>query len=44
MKGHVQKVLDHFGTHPEPRHRGVPYEELTQRALEVLQLATQGRN
>ena len=44
MKGHVQKVLDHFGTHPEPRHRGVPYEELAQRELEVLQLATQGLN
>ena len=38
----ARKVLDHFGRHPEPRQRGVPYEELTPRELEVLQLAAEG--
>ena len=36
------RVLDHFKTAPRVRSPGMPYEELTQRELQVLQLAADG--
>jgi DNA-binding NarL/FixJ family response regulator len=39
----ARKVMDHFANDPRPtRQPGVPYEELSQRELEVLQLAAEG--
>ena len=38
----AKKLLTHFGRHPERRQSGLPYEELTQLELQVLQLATEG--
>ena len=36
------KVLKHFGGEPKRKQVGLPYEELTQRELQVLQLAADG--
>lgn len=36
------RVLDHFAREPEGQQPGLPYEQLTQRELEVLQLAAEG--
>ena len=38
----AKKVLEHFGREPKARQPGVPYEELSQRELKVLQLAADG--
>jgi DNA-binding NarL/FixJ family response regulator len=38
----AKKVLEHVGNEPKPREPGLPYEQLTQRELEVLQLAAEG--
>ena len=38
----ASKLLDQFGREPKPQAAGVPYEELTQRELQVLQLAAEG--
>ena len=38
----ARKVLEHFGREPKRRQPGLPYEELTQRELEVLQSAAGG--
>ena len=38
----AKKLLDQFGREPKPQPAGVPYEELTQRELQVLQLAAEG--
>jgi DNA-binding NarL/FixJ family response regulator len=38
----AQKVLDYFGRGPARPQPGLPYEALTQRELEVLQLAAKG--
>lgn len=38
----AQKVLDYFGRGPAHKQPGLPYEALTQRELEVLQLAAKG--
>ncbi len=38
----AKKVLGHFGTSPAPRQDGLIYEALTQRELQVLQLAADG--
>ena len=38
----AKKVLEHFGRDPKARQPGVPYEELSQRELQVLQLAADG--
>ena len=38
----AKKVLHHFGRAPRPPQPGLPYEGLTQRELEVLQLAADG--
>lgn len=38
----AQKVLDHFGRGIAQKRPAPPYEDLTQRELEVLQLAAQG--
>jgi len=38
----AKKVLEHFGSDPKPQQPGLPYEQLTQRELEVLQLAADG--
>ncbi len=38
----ARKVLDHFGSDPKPSQQGLPYEQLTQRELQVLQLAADG--
>ena len=38
----AEKVLDHFKTSPKAQSVGMPYEELTQRELQVLQLAADG--
>ena len=38
----AQKVLNHFSQSPGQQRPGLPYEALTQRELEVLQLATRG--
>ncbi len=38
----AEKVLEHFGSDSQPRQPGLPYEQLTQRELEVLQLAADG--
>jgi DNA-binding NarL/FixJ family response regulator len=38
----AKKVLEHVGHEPKPREAGLPYEALTQRELEVLQLAAEG--
>ena len=38
----ARKVLDYFGREPQTHQRGMPYEELTQRELEVLQRAADG--
>ncbi len=38
----AKKVLKHFGRDSRPQQPGLPYEELTQRELEVLQLAADG--
>lgn len=38
----ARKVLDHFGSQPPRQQAGLPYEQLTQRELEVLQLAADG--
>jgi DNA-binding NarL/FixJ family response regulator len=38
----AQKVLDYFGRGPARKQPGLPYELLTQRELEVLQLAAKG--
>ncbi|MFQ5875590.1 MAG: response regulator [Dehalococcoidia bacterium] len=40
----AQKVLQQFGKEPKPQQRELPYEELTQRELEVLRLAADGLN
>ena len=38
----AQKVLQHFGREPARQQPQLPYEQLTQRELGVLQLATEG--
>ena len=38
----AKKVMEHFGRDPGRRQQGLPYEELTQRELEVLQSAGEG--
>ncbi|MEX2080530.1 MAG: response regulator transcription factor [Dehalococcoidia bacterium] len=38
----AKKVLHHFGEGPARQPTGVPYEDLTHRELEVLQLAAEG--
>ena len=38
----AKKVLEHFSGDPKPRQPGLPYEQLTQRELQVLQLAADG--
>lgn len=38
----AEKVLERFGSDQRPRQPEMPYEQLTQRELEVLQLATDG--
>jgi len=38
----AKKVLSHFGAPLKKREPGMPYEELTQRELQVLQLAADG--
>ena len=38
----ARKVLEHFREDPKPQSPGMPYEELTQRELQVLQLAADG--
>ena len=38
----ARKVLDHFRMVPKAQPTGMPYEELTQRELQVLQLAADG--
>ena len=38
----AKKVLEHFQTEPKARSPAMPYEELTQRELQVLQLAADG--
>ena len=38
----AKKVLQHFATDAKPPQPGLPYEGLTQRELEVLQLAADG--
>ena len=38
----AKRVLDHFGEASRRQQPGLPYEELTQRELEVLQLPTKG--
>ena len=38
----AKKVLEHVGREVKPREPGLPYEQLTQRELEVLQLAAEG--
>jgi DNA-binding NarL/FixJ family response regulator len=38
----AKKVLEEFGQDPRARRSGVPYDELTQRELQVLQLAANG--
>ena len=38
----AKKVLEEFGQDPRARPSGVPYDELTQRELQVLQLAANG--
>ncbi len=38
----AEKVLDHFGKQPVLQSPGLPYHELTQRELQVLQLAGEG--
>lgn len=38
----AKKVMEHFGTDPQRRQPGLPYEELTARELQVLQLAADG--
>ena len=38
----AKKVLQHFGRDSKAQQPGLPYEELTQRELEVLQLAADG--
>jgi len=38
----AKKVLQHFGQEPKPRQPDFPYEDLTQRELQVLQLAAEG--
>ena len=38
----ADKVLDHFRTGPRPQPSGLPYEQLTNRELEVLRLAADG--
>ena len=40
----ARRVLDHFGRDQRPEQRGLPYEELTPRELQVLQLAADGRS
>ena len=37
----AEKLLSHFGSEPKPQP-GLPYEELTERELQVLQLAANG--
>ena len=34
--------MEHFGTDPQRQQPGLPYEELTSRELQVLQLAADG--
>ncbi len=36
------KLLEHFGNDPKRQQQGLPYEELTQRELQVLQQAADG--
>ena len=38
----AKKVMQHFGTDPQRQQPGLPYEELTARELQVLQLAADG--
>lgn len=38
----AQKVMEHFGTDMKVRQPGLPYEQLTQRELHILQLAADG--
>ena len=38
----AKKVLEHFGRGPERRQPGLPYDNLTRRELQVLQLAADG--
>ena len=40
----ARRVLDHFGRDQKPEQRGLLYEELTPRELQVLQLAADGRS
>ena len=40
----ARRVLDHFGRDQKPEQRGLPYEKLTPRELQVLQLAADGRS
>ena len=40
----AKKVLEHFGRDPRHQQPGLPYDELTQRELEVLQLAAGGQS
>ena len=40
----ADKVLDHFRARPLPQPVGLPYEQLTNRELEVLRLAADGLN
>ena len=38
----AKKLLEHFRRDPERQQHGLPYEELTRRELQVLQLAAEG--
>ena len=38
----ARKVLEHFREEPKPQSQEMPYEVLTQRELQVLQLAADG--
>jgi DNA-binding NarL/FixJ family response regulator len=38
----AEKVLEQFGSDAKPRQPGMPYEQLTERELQVLQLAADG--
>jgi DNA-binding NarL/FixJ family response regulator len=38
----AKKVMEHFGMEPRPKQVGLPYQQLTQRELHILQLAADG--
>jgi len=38
----AKKVLEHFRREPKRQQQGLPYEELTQRELQIIQLAVEG--